>query len=57
MSVEEALAELRAILGKGLHPTAISKVRDVLIRLKGGRAQDNRKITQKRGPEKHENLN
>ena len=35
MSVEEALAELQAILGKGLHPTAISKVREVLIKLKG----------------------
>ena len=57
MSVEEALAELRVILGKGLHPTAISKVREVLIRLKGGDAQDNREIAQKRGPEEYENLN
>lgn len=46
MSVEEAVAELRTILGKGLHPTAISKVRDVLIRLKGGDAQGNREITE-----------
>ncbi|GAG96760.1 unnamed protein product [marine sediment metagenome] len=37
MSVEEALAELQAILGKGLHPTAISKVREVLTKLKRGR--------------------
>ena len=57
MSVEEALAELRVILGKGLHPTAISKVRDVLTKLKGGDAQDKRKIAQKRGPEEYENLN
>jgi hypothetical protein len=35
VSVEEALAELQAILGKGLHPTAISKVREVLTKLKG----------------------
>lgn len=47
MSVEEALAELRAILGKGLHPTATSKVRDVLIKLKGDNAQDTKKITRK----------
>jgi hypothetical protein len=51
MSVEEALAELRAILGKGLHPTAISKVREVLIRLKRGDAQGNSEITRKRGSE------
>ena len=47
MSVEEALAELQAVLGKGLHPTAISKVREVLIKLKGNNAQDNKKITRK----------
>ena len=51
MSVEEALAELQAVLGKGLHPTAVSKVREVLIKLKGGDAQDNREITRKRGSE------
>jgi hypothetical protein len=49
MSIEEALAELRAILGKGLHPTAISKVREVLIKLRGDDAQDNKEITPKRG--------
>jgi len=47
MSVEEALAELQAVLGKELHPTAISKVREVLIKLKGNNAQDNKKITRK----------
>jgi len=46
MSIEEALTELRAILGKGLHPTAISNVREVLIKLKGDDAQDNRQITE-----------
>lgn len=51
MSIEEALAELRAILGKGLHPTAISKVREVLIKLKRDDAQDNREITRRRGSE------
>ena len=50
MSVEEALAELQAILGKGLHPTAISEVREVLIKLKRD-AQGNKKVAQKRGPE------
>ncbi len=34
MSVEEALSELQAILGKGLYPTAISEVRGVLVKLK-----------------------
>ncbi len=42
MSVEEALAELQHILGKGLHPTAISKVRDVLIKVKGDNAHGNK---------------
>jgi len=46
MSVEEALVELRAILGKGLHPTAVSKVKEVLIKLKGDNTQDNREITE-----------
>jgi len=46
MSVEEALAELQAILGKGLHPTAISKVRKVLTKLKGDDAPRNKEITQ-----------
>ena len=46
MSVEEALAELRTILGKGLHPTAVSKVREVLIELKGDDAQGNSGITE-----------
>ena len=50
MSVEEALAELQAILGKGLHPTAISEVREVLIKLKRD-AQGNKKVAQKRCPE------
>jgi len=44
MSIEEALAELQAVLGKGLHPTAISKVREVLIKLKGDDAQDNKEL-------------
>jgi len=51
MSIEEALAELRAILGKGLHPTAISKVREVLIKFKRDDAQDNSEATRKRGSE------
>jgi hypothetical protein len=42
MSVEEALAELQHILGKGLHPTAISKVREVLIKVKGDNAHGNK---------------
>lgn len=44
MSVEEALAELQAVLGKGLHPTAISKVREVLTKLKGDDAQGNKRL-------------
>jgi hypothetical protein len=51
MSIEEALTELRAILGKGLHPTAISKVREVLTKLKRDDAQDERETTRKRGSE------
>jgi len=42
MSVEEALTELQGILGKGLHPTAISKVREVLIKVKGDNAHGNK---------------
>jgi hypothetical protein len=33
MSVEEALAEIQAILGKGLPPTAVPKVREILAKL------------------------
>jgi len=44
MSVEEALAELQHILGKGLHPTAISKVREVLIKVKGDDGQGNKSL-------------
>jgi hypothetical protein len=40
MSVAEALAELQAILGKGLHPAAIPKVREVLVKLKEGDVPD-----------------
>ena len=36
MSIVEALAELKAILGKGLYPAAIPKVRKILVRLKEG---------------------
>jgi hypothetical protein len=46
VSVEEALAELRTILGKGLHPTAVSKVREVLIKLKGDDGEDDSGITE-----------
>jgi len=56
MSVEEALAELQGILGKGLHPTAISKVREVLIRVKGSEAQDKQELVQRRYPEEYEKL-
>jgi hypothetical protein len=38
VSVEEALVELKAILGNGLYPTAVPKVREVLIRLRDGDA-------------------
>jgi|GEM_PF-5943682 len=41
MSIVEALAELKAILGKGLYPQAIPKVREILVRLKGGDVCDN----------------
>jgi len=37
MSIEEALAELQEILGRGLYPLAIPKVRDILERLKKGK--------------------
>ena len=43
MSVAEALTELQAILGKGLYPAAIPKVREVLIRLKEGDVGDSRR--------------
>jgi hypothetical protein len=36
MSVDEALAEIQAILGKGLPPTAVPKVKEILIKLKEG---------------------
>jgi len=51
MSIEEALVELRTILGKGLHPTAISKVREVLIKSKKDDAQGKSEATRKRGSE------
>lgn len=44
MSVEEALAELQHILGKGLHPTAVSKVREVLIKVKGDDTQGDKSL-------------
>ena len=47
MSVEEALAKLQAILGRGLHPTAIPKVREVLIKVKENNAQGNKEVAQK----------
>jgi hypothetical protein len=34
MSVAEALAELKAILGKGLYPAAILRVRETLVMLR-----------------------
>ncbi len=40
MSVAEALTELQAILGKGLYPAAIPKVREVLVRLKESNVGD-----------------
>lgn len=40
MIVAEALAELKAILGKGLYPAAIPKVEEILIRLKEGDVHD-----------------
>jgi hypothetical protein len=40
MSVAEALAELQAILGKGLYPAAIPKIREVLVRLEEGNVAD-----------------
>jgi hypothetical protein len=46
VSVEEALAELRTILGKGLHPTAVSKVRKVLIKLKVDDGEGDSEITE-----------
>jgi len=33
MSVEEALEKLQAILGKGLYPTAVPQVKEVLRKL------------------------
>ena len=44
MSVAEALTELQAILGKGLYPAAIPKVKEVLIRLKEGDVGDSRML-------------
>lgn len=44
MSVAEALVELQAILGKGLHPAAIPKVRQILVRLKEGDTGSNRQL-------------
>jgi len=34
MTVVEALAQLQATLGKGLYPTAIPKVKEILVRLR-----------------------
>ncbi len=56
MSVEEALAELQAILGKGLYPAAIPKVREILVEVKGSEAQDNQELVQRRHPEEYERL-
>lgn len=56
MSVEEALAELQAILGKGLYPAAIPKVRQVLTEVKGSEAQDNQEVVQRRHPGEYEKL-
>jgi len=56
MSVEEALAELQAILGKGLYPAAIPKVREVLTEVKGSEAQDNQELVQRRYPGEYEKL-
>jgi len=39
MRVEEALSKLQAILGKGLYPTAVSEVREVLIKFKKDHTQ------------------
>jgi hypothetical protein len=50
MSVEEALAELQAILGKGLYPAAIPKVREVLTEVKGSEAQGSKELVQRRYP-------
>jgi len=33
MTVDEALEELRAILGKGLYPTAVPRVEEILKKL------------------------
>jgi hypothetical protein len=44
MSVAEALGELQAILGKGLYPAAIPKVRRILIRLKEGDTGSNQQL-------------
>ena len=49
MSVAEALVELQAILGKGLYPVAIPKVKEVLLRLKEGGVGDG----QTSSPPKH----
>lgn len=50
MSVEEALIELQGILGKGLHPTAISRVREVLIKVKGDKAHGNNRSPNTNAP-------
>jgi hypothetical protein len=49
MSVAEALARLQAILGKGLHPAAIPKVREVLIRLTEGDVGDSQTSVPSKG--------
>ncbi|MFO7772386.1 MAG: hypothetical protein R6V59_00310 [Dehalococcoidia bacterium] len=40
MSVAATLAELKAMLGKGLSPAAIPEVREVLVGLKEGDVSD-----------------
>jgi len=40
MTSEDALLRLKAILGKGLHPTAIPRVKEVLTRLEGDSFED-----------------
>jgi len=37
-TVDEALQEIRGILGKGLYPTAVEPVRKVLLKLRGKKA-------------------
>ena len=49
MPINEAMAELKAVLGNGLYPTAVPKVKEILQRLQGERGEIYGQDMQKEG--------